>query len=298
MLGAAFLFALMAVCVKLAASRYGAAEIVMYRSLFGAGFIALWVRWRGGSLRSAVPAMHAWRAAVGVAALLLWFQAIAAGLPLATAMTLNYMSSVWMALFLLVAAAWSGRSRLRLDGRLDGRLDRRLLAAVLVGMAGVALALRPSLARDQLAPALAGLASGICAALAYLQVRALGRIGEPDYRVVFYFCVGGVGVGALLALGQGGFARHDARGAGLLLAIGTLATVAQLMITRAYAIGSALVNASLNYSGIGFAFAFGVLWFGETVSVGTLAGIALIVGAGLAATLLRARETTAGVGVD
>lgn len=292
MLGAAFLFALMAVCVKLAATRYGAAEIVMYRSLFGAGFIALWVRWRGGSLRSAVPAMHAWRSAVGVAALLLWFQAIAAGLPLATAMTLNYMSSVWMALFLLAAAAWSGRSRL------DRRLDRRLLAAVLVGMAGVALALRPSLARDQLMPALAGLASGICAALAYLQVRALSRIGEPDYRVVFYFCAGGVGVGALLALGQGGFARHDARGVALLLAIGALATVAQLMMTRAYAIGSALVNASLNYSGIGFAFAFGVLWFGETVSVGTLVGIALIVGAGLAATLLRAREKTAGVGVD
>jgi hypothetical protein len=52
MLGAAFLFALMGVCVKLASARYGAGEIVMYRSLFGVSFVALWSRWRGGSLRT------------------------------------------------------------------------------------------------------------------------------------------------------------------------------------------------------------------------------------------------------
>ena len=39
MLGAAFLFALMGVCVKLASARYGAGEIVMYRGLFGVGFV-------------------------------------------------------------------------------------------------------------------------------------------------------------------------------------------------------------------------------------------------------------------
>lgn len=279
MLGAAFLFALMAVCVKLAAARYGAAEIVMYRSLFGAAVIALWARLRGGSLRTGVPAMHAWRAGVGVTALLLWFYAIGGGLPLATAMTLNYMSSVWMALFLIGAAALRGGSR----------VDPRLLLAVLAGMAGVALVLQPTVAQDQLGHGLAGLASGMFAALAYLQVAALGRAGEPDYRVVFYFCIGGVAVGGGLALAQGGFAAHDARGALLLLAVGVLATVAQLMMTRAYAIGSPLVNASLNYSGIGFAFGFGLLWFDEAVSVLALAGIALIVAAGVAATLLRAR---------
>ena len=55
------------------------------------------------------------------------------------------------------------------------------------------------------------------AALAYLQVTALGRAGEPDYRIVFYFSAGGVVVGAALAMLQGGFARHDLRGAALLL---------------------------------------------------------------------------------
>ncbi len=279
MLGAAFLFALMGVCVKLASVRYGAGEIVMYRSLVGVAFLLVWVRVRGGSLRTRFPGLHAGRSAVGVAALVLWFYAIGGGLPLATAMTLNYMSSVWMAMFLVGGAVLLG----------SARVDARLIATVLAGFAGVALVLRPTMAQDQLWHGLAGLASGMISALAYLQVTALGRVGEPDYRIVFYFSAGGVAVGALLALLQGGFAPHDARGALLLLAVGLLATVAQLMMTRAYAIGTPLVNASLHYSGIGFAFVFGVLWFDEAVSALALAGIALIVAAGVAATLLRAR---------
>lgn len=279
MLGAAFLFALMGVCVKLASVRYAAGEVVMYRSLVGVLFIALWVRGRGGSLRTRVPGMHAWRATVGVVSLTLWFYAIGGGLPLATAMTLNYMSSVWMALFLIGGAVVVG----------GARVDGRLIATVLVGFVGVALVLRPTMAQEQLWHGLAGLASGMIAALAYLQVAALGRAGEPDYRIVFYFSAGGVVVGAALAQLQGGFTAHDWRGAGLLLAVGVLATVAQLMMTRAYAIGTPLINASLHYTGIGFAFAFGVLWFDEAVSAMALAGIGLIVAAGVAATLLRAR---------
>jgi len=279
MLGAAFLFALMGVCVKLASQRYGAGEIVMYRSLVGVVFIALWVRGRGGSLRTQVPGMHAWRSAVGVASLTLWFYAIGGGLPLATAMTLNYMSSVWMALFLIGGAVIMG----------GARVDGRLIATVLAGFAGVALVLRPTMAQDQLWHGLAGLSSGMIAALAYLQVTALGRVGEPDYRIVFYFSAGGVLVGAALAQLDGGFTGHDLRGAALLLAVGVLATVAQLMMTRAYAIGTPLINASLHYTGIGFAFLFGVLWFDEAVSAMALGGIALIVVAGVAATLLRAR---------
>ena len=41
-------------------------------------------------------------------ALCLWFYAIG-NLPLATAMTLNYMSSVWMALFLIGGAVHAGQ---------------------------------------------------------------------------------------------------------------------------------------------------------------------------------------------
>jgi drug/metabolite transporter (DMT)-like permease len=117
-------------------------------------------------------------------------------------------------------------------------------------------------------------------------------VGEPEYRVVFYFSLGGVVAGALLTLGTGAHG-HTWAGAALLLATGVLATMAQMMMTRAYAIGRALSNASLQYLGIVFSFAFGVLLFDDPVTWAALAGMALIIGAGLAATRLRQRGTTA-----
>jgi len=286
MILASLLFALMGVCVKLASVHYAAGEIVLYRGLVGALTIALLTRWRGGNLRTAVPAMHFWRSLTGVCALCLWFYAIG-HLPLATAMTLNYMSSVWMALFLIGGAIALGGSR----------VDARLVCTVLAGFAGVACVLQPAIERDQLRGGLAGLLSGVLAAMAYLQVTALGRAGEPDYRVVFYFSLGGVAAGALTTPLTGGLHAHGARGLLLLAAIGLLATAAQLMMTRAYGTGRTLVNASLQYLGIAWSFLFGVLWFDDPVTALSLAGMALIVVAGIAAARLR-RATNPAVPVS
>ena len=278
MVGAALLFSAVAVCVKWASAQYGAGEMVFYRSLVGTLFIVVVARARGTSLRTRLPAMHFWRNASGVLALLLWFYALG-GLPLATAMTLNYTSSVWMALFLLGGAVLLGTAR----------IDSRLVAAVLSGFAGVALVLRPTLEQQQLWHGLAGLLSGLLAALAYLQVTALGRAGEPAERIVFYFSLFGLLVGGLWMAVQG-HAAHTLRGLALLLAIGLMATLGQTMMTRAYRIGHTLSNASLQYLGIVFSFVFGVLLFDDPVTWMALAGMTLIILAGLAATLLRSRQ--------
>jgi S-adenosylmethionine uptake transporter len=87
-----------------------------------------------------------------------------------------------------------------------------------------------------------------------------------------------------------GAAAHTRHGLALLLAIGVLATAAQMMMTRAYRIGRTLTNASLQYLGIVFSFVFGVLLFDDPVTWMALAGMALIVSAGLAATLLRSHQ--------
>jgi drug/metabolite transporter (DMT)-like permease len=276
MLLATFLFASMGVCVKLASALYGAGEIVMYRGLVGAAMIATLARVRGGSLATSVPAMHFWRSLTGVSALCLWFYAIG-NLPLATAMTLNYMSSVWMALFLIGGAVMLGGSR----------VDARLIGTVLVGFAGVALILRPTIERDQLWHGLMGLLSGMLSAMAYLQITALGRVGEPEYRVVFYFSLGGVAAGALVTLATGGLHAHSLYGVALLLAVGVSATVAQLLMTRAYAIGKTLVNASLQYLGIAFSCLYGVLLFDDPLTWMALAGMVLVVAAGIGAARLR-----------
>ena len=275
---ASLLFATMGVCVKLASADYNVGEITFYRSLTGAVLMLAFARARRGTLATTVPAMHFWRSLSGVTALVLWFYAIG-NLPLATAMTLNYMSSVWMALFLLGGAVALGTSR----------VDGRLIATVLAGFAGVALILRPTIVEQQLWHGLMGLISGVIAATAYLQVTALGRIGEPEYRIVFYFSVAGIVAGAAV-MAFAGVHGHSLRGALLLLGVGVLATTAQLMMTRAYSTGRPLVIASLQYLGIAFSFAYGVLLFGDKVTPLAVTGMLLIVAAGLSATLLRSRS--------
>jgi len=282
---ATLLFASMGVCVKLASGQYDAGEIVMYRGLVGTLMMAGLAWQQGISLRTQVPAMHFWRSLSGVIALSLWFYSIGK-LPLATAMTLNYMSSVWMALFLIGGAVMLG----------SARIDGRLVAAVLLGFIGVALVLRPTIDQQQAWHGIAGLLSGMLSAMAYLQVTALGRAGEPEVRIVFYFSLGGALAGcisttALKLGGQGDWHDHSPQGLTLLLAVGLLATTAQWLMTRAYGRGKTLVNASLQYLGIVFSALYGVLLFKDVLGASALLGIALIIAAGLAATLLRSRST-------
>ena len=283
MVTASLLFALMGACVKLASAQYGAGEIVLYRSLVGLVLMTVVLRWRGISWRTRVPAMHFWRSLCGATALCMWFYAIG-GLPLATAMTLNYMSSVWIALFLIGGAVLLAPAR---GG--SGFIDHRLVAAVMAGFAGVALVLRPTIEQEQLWHGVVGLGSGLIAATAYLQVTALGRIGEPGERVVLYFSITGTVFGGVIALISGGLHGHTLQGAALLLAIGLLATSAQWMITRAYGTGATLGIAALQYLGIVFSFLLGMLVFGEQLTVMSAAGVVLIISAGVAATLLRER---------
>lgn len=272
------LFATMAVCIKLAALSYSAGEIVFYRGLVGALAIVVLQQARGGTLRTTVPGMHVARSASGVAAMSLWFYSLG-GLPLATATALNYMSSVWMAAFLLGGAVMLGARR----------VEGRLVSAVLLGFAGVALVLRPTFGPDQHGYGLAGLASGLLSALAYLQITALGRAGEPEDRIVFYFSLGAIAVGLGLMLLQG-TGTHSVRGVLLLLAIGLLAVVAQMLMTRAYAVGSTLSNAALQYLGILFSFIYGLLLFGEPLTLMAAGGAVLIVVAGLMTSRVRARS--------
>ncbi len=271
---ASLLFATMGVFVRLASHHYGSGEIVMYRGVVGALMIGAVSRWRGDSLRTTLPAQHFLRSLSGVAALCLWFYAIAK-LPLATAMTLNYTSSLWLAMFLLGGAAVWRRKPVELG----------LVLVAVVGFAGVVLVLQPTIEHDQWWNGLAGLLSGMLSAAGYLQVTTLARRGEPESRIVFYFSIGGIVGGAALST-LTGWHEHSWSSMGLLLAVGALATAAQLMLTRAYARGRTLVNANLQYLGIGFSFLYGVLLFDERVTWMAMAGMVLIVGAGAYATAL------------
>ena len=201
---AAFFFATMAVGIKIASADFSTSELVFYRGVVSVVFMAVVMRTKKVPLITPVPWMHAWRSVIGVFSLASWFFAIA-HLPLATAMTLNYMSGVWVAAFVVGGALLYGQSA----------RQGPLMATVLAGFAGVVMMLRPTLDQNQLFAGLVGLLSGMGAALAYLQVTALGKVGEPESRTVFYFSVGTT-VAGLMGVAWSGFTLwwsvvHDPR---------------------------------------------------------------------------------------
>lgn len=281
MILASLLFATMSVCIKYASAHFGTFELVFYRGLIGIAFMTGVCRWQGVSLATRVPMMHVWRSVIGVAALTAWFYAIAK-LPLATAMTLNYMSGVWVAAFLVGGTLVLGRLQ-------DIRHQGPVVLTVLGGFAGVVMILRPTIDQNQLFAGVVGLLSGMGAAMAYIQVAALGRVGEPESRTVFYFSVGTALTGLVCSLLLTGFSPWHWPSAVWLLPIGLLAAGGQLCMTMAYSKGATLVVANLQYSGIVFSALYGLVLFGDQIPLIGWAGMGLVIASGIAATALRNR---------
>ena len=271
MLVAAALFALMGVLVKQASTQFSSAELVFYRSVFG--LVAIWSmialrrrQWLA-PLATQHGRAHLRRGLAGFIALVLFFHALAR-LPLATAVTLNYTAP----LFLAGLSAWW----------LHERHGRGLLAAVLIGFAGIVLLLRPQMHGQDWLPVAAGLGSALLAAVAYVNVKQLGRLGEPEWRVVFYFTLlSTLGGGAWMLVA--GFHRPALHDWPRLIGIGVTATLAQLALTRAYHRGCTLTVGALAYTTVGFSAVYGVVLFDEQLPGLAWIGMAVVALAGILA---------------
>jgi S-adenosylmethionine uptake transporter len=282
LLGAAF-FATMGVCVKFGSEHFNSAELVFYRGVVGLVFMAAVARQQKVSVRTQYLGMHVWRSVIGVVSLSAWFYAISK-LPLATSMTLNYMSSVWVAAFIVGGSLVNWK-----PGQGQSLASQGPLAlTVIAGFTGVVMVLRPTMAQDQIYAGLIGLMSGFFAAFAYMQVTALGRVGEPETRTVFYFAIGTL-IAGLVGMTFMGVSTWEWAHAVWLVPVGVFASLGQLCLTRAYSQGATLVVANLQYSGIVFAALYSLLLFGDDIPLIGWMGMALIIASGITATLLRAR---------
>jgi S-adenosylmethionine uptake transporter len=281
MLFASFTFALMSACVKLASLSYSTSEIVMYRGLIGSLLLLPLIRRQGGTLRTPYPKEHLWRSVVGVVSLWLWFYGIVK-LPLATAVTLNYMAPIWLAAWMFGSGWWRGK----------GLPEWPLALAIAMSFVGVTLVLRPAVETREWLGGVAAIASSVIAAMAYMQVRRLGQMGEPEYRVVFYFSLtmGVAGFVGALFDGHGLVHPQSWRGIGQLAAIGAAGVVAQIAMTRAYRLGSVLVVANLQYTGIIFSSLWGMLLWGDVFAWQVWLGMGVILASGIAATFYNTRS--------
>jgi len=192
---------------------------------------------------------------------------------------------VWIAAFLVGGAlvAWNPRSGVAVAAR-----QGPLALTVLAGFAGVLLMLRPTIEQHEVFAGLVGLLSGMLSAFAYLQVMALGRIGEPEVRTVFFFAAGSAVAGGAAMLVTGASA-WDWGHAAWLLPMAVLASLGQWCMTRAYSQGPTLLVANLQYSGIVFGALYSLAFFGDRIPLVGWLGMALICASGIAGTVLRAR---------
>lgn len=270
MLVAALGFAVMGTLVKLGSAKFSSAELVFYRSIFGLLAIYAFIFVKKLPLKTPVLAKQMSRAVVGFISLVLFFYAIA-HLNLATAITLNYTSPLFLALFMPFMLHQEYKNSLA---------KKALYVAVVIGFIGIILLLKPTITNnDALAGAL-GLASGAGAAIAYINVKQLSNVNEPDWRTVYYFTlVSTIASGAWLLLQQ--FTALIWQDLPLLIGLGVSATIAQLAMTRAYRTGNTLTVASLAYVTVVLASLFGVLFWQEQLSNTEWLAIGLIIASGI-----------------
>ena len=213
----ALLFAAMALAVKVASRGLPNAEVVFFRNLLGLGvLLPLMLPLSARGLATRHLAEHLVRALAGLGAMYCFFYAIG-HMRVADAVLLNYSLPLFMP---LIAWAW-----------LKEPVPRRLWWALGVGFVGLLLILKPGLSLFN-PVALFGVAAAMLAALAQVGIRRLTRT-EPVTRIVFYFGVIATAVSAVPLAGV--WRPPDATQWQVLLALGVLATLAQLALTRAYA---------------------------------------------------------------
>lgn len=270
MLVAAIGFAIMGALVKIGSAKFSSAELVFYRSAFGLVAIYGYIFAKKLPLSTPVKSKQMARALVGFTSLVLFFYAIA-HLPLATAITLNYTSPLFLALMMPIFLPAEHQANLR---------KKSLYMAVLLGFFGIILLLKPTFNTGNTFAGILGLLSGVGAALAYIHVKQLGNANEPDWRTVFYFTlVSTIGAGIWMCLHA--FTALNWQDLPLLIGLGVSATIAQLALTRAYRTGNTLTVASLAYLTVVLASFLGVFLWQEKLTASEWLAIGLIIASGL-----------------
>ena len=165
------------------------------------------------------------------------------------------------------------------------RLPRWL--AVIVGLCGVMVVLRPGTTDLTLGHAAAVLAA-VTGAFASIVVRKIGAEERTVVLLLYPMVANFVVMGAALAFV---YKPMPIEHLGMLAIISVMAWTAGRFIIAAYQTGEAAIVAPMQYSQIIWASAYGVMFFDEGVDMGTAVGAAIIIAAGL---FIVFRESRAG----
>jgi drug/metabolite transporter (DMT)-like permease len=156
------------------------------------------------------------------------------------------------------------------------RVGWRRWSAILVGFAGVLVALRPS-SQSLSWPALIALGGSLSFAVLMLITRSLRA--TPDIVMASSQFAGTFLLGAVLA--PFGWVTPGPGSLVIFAAAGCISVAALLCVNRSLKLAPASVVVPYQYSMIVWAIMFGLVVFGDTPAPATLVGAAIIIGAGL-----------------
>ncbi|SEP62209.1 Permease of the drug/metabolite transporter (DMT) superfamily [Loktanella sp. DSM 29012] len=162
--------------------------------------------------------------------------------------------------------------------------------AVLVGLAGVMVVLRPGSTTLELGHA-AALLGAFGAALTGLIVRKIGADERPVVLMLYPMAGNFVVMGAALGFV---YKPMPVEHMGMLFVISAFAFFAGLLVIGAYKAGEAVIVAPMQYSQIIWAAIFGALFFDEVPDGGTVLGAAIIIASGLYIVLRESRSDNSG----
>ena len=283
---AATLFSINDVAMKLFSGSYALHEIVLIRSVVGFLISLLIMAPLAGGfhlLKTSRIGMHVLRAICIVFANMCFFLGIAA-MPLAEAVAIFFISPFLISIFSIIF--------------LGEYVGPRRWFAILVGMIGVLIILRPGTDAFQIA-SLFPVGAAIGYSGLHIFTRAM-RETENAVSMVFYVQIVFLIFCAFLGLwvGDGKYAVSVAGNPSLefllrawvwpetsdflfFLAIGALASIGGYYISQAYRLGEAAMVAPFEYLALPLSILWGVLFFAEFPDAVSWLGIFLIAGSGL-----------------
>ena len=236
--------------------------IIFSKSFFALTFLLpIFFHHRFSDLSTAVPHWHFLRMITGLGGMYAYFYTVGQ-LKLANAIALALTTPIVLPIvaYFLIAE----------------RMQKLATVPILLGFAGVTVMLRPEVAISL--AVFIGLTGGVLVAAAQVSIRRLTR-SEPEYRIVFYFCLGSVLVTAI-PLHWSWQLPTTASQIVALIALGPLALTTQLLYIRGFALAPASQISMFAYSSVPFGALLGWFFWDEIWDPLSILGTLLIVCAG------------------
>ncbi|HKD76792.1 MAG TPA: DMT family transporter [Ktedonobacterales bacterium] len=279
-LSASAVFTLGSALVKALTRDFPILEIVMFRSAVGLLVMLPMIMRQGGFsvLKTRRPRGHVMRTVYGFIGTVTSVYGYGV-LPLVTVTALGFA----MPLFLTILSV----------PLLGERVGPRRATAVLVGLGGVLLMLRPwhvdadSLSIDAMLIVLAGVVTW---SLSMINIRQMGDAGERNVTIVAWYSLGTASLAALGCLTD--WVTPSPWQLATLVSAGMMSGFAQWLMTEGYRAAETTLVAPFEYGAIIYATALGIAIWGEWPDIWSLTGVAILIASGL---YIWHREVTLGL---